>query len=326
MKILWLGQHQRRRIPFNHYYTSLEDEISKLADICFYGVGGGKYIPEFDVEKIVSKENPDVIVSFTSQYCDPHSGQYMDRYVFKNLDKVSLPKYLKCSDPHSPNFERHIHFIRDHKVDVTSLVVWEQIAEKYRKEVNCKFVWMPTGLDTKLFKDLGLERNLDVFFAGSLSSYYYPFRIQILEGLRQEKSIKSSFRGFSVHLVNEAQWYQELLTYIQDFNRAKITPFSNGIYNYPVARFFEGMACKCLTMSEKPLDADALHFIPGENFIEINPSNFLDKIKYYLKNENERKEIIEKGWETVRKYHTAEIRAKQMYEDLRELVESKQTR
>jgi len=326
MKIVWLGQYQRKRIPFCHYYASLEEEMARIADVSFYGVNGGPYLPEFDVEKIVLKENPDVIVSFTSQYCDPQTGEYLDRYTFKNLEKIQLPKYLKCSDPHSPNFERHIRFIRDMKIDMASLVVWEEIVEKYKKEVSCKFVWMPTAIDINLFKDLDLERAMDVFFAGSLDAFYYPLRTQMLLGLRRTRDIKSNLRGFRTHLVSESQWNEELKKYIRELNEAKITPFSNSIYNYPVTRFFEGMACKCLVMAEKPLDADALHFIPGENFIEINQQDYLEKIRYYLQNEDERKQIAEKGWETIQKYHTIQIRAKQMYEYLRELIESKQTR
>jgi len=309
MKIVWLGHNMKRRIPFSPYSYCMQVEMSKLANVVFYGGGGGKFIPEFDVEKIVGKEQPDVLVFFNNQKS------------FVNISKVKTPKYCKCSDPHEPNFSRHIVFINKYKADLTSICCCEGIMEKYKAKTKQRIVYLPDATCSAFFKDLGLKRDLDVYFAGSSNHKTYPLRARLITKLSKEKQIKFLLRHSEVQNVSEVEWEHQLTRYVIELNRAKITPFGTSIYNYALRRFGEGMACNSLVLAPVPKDANFLHFIPNKNFIQINMLNFMEKIHYYLKHENERKTIAKKGLETIKKYHTVKIRAKQLYDYLREIIE-----
>ena len=46
-----------------------------------------------------------------------------------------------------------------------------------------------------------------------------------------------------------------------------------------------------------------------------------DKARYYVEHEDERKEIAKRGYDTIRKYHTHKIRAKQLLGYILELVD-----
>jgi len=72
-------------------------------------------------------------------------------------------------------------------------------------------------------------------------------------------------------------------------------------------------------MSDKPLCADILHFRDGENFVEIGLDDWFEKLLYYLENEGERAKIARNGYNTVMKYHTADMRAKWFVEWLEKI-------
>jgi spore maturation protein CgeB len=72
------------------------------------------------------------------------------------------------------------------------------------------------------------------------------------------------------------------------------------------------MASKTLVCSSLPFDNLENYFVPDSNFVLINENDFVDKIIYYLEHEDERKKIVENAYEIIIKYHTSEIRAKQL--------------
>jgi spore maturation protein CgeB len=95
--------------------------------------------------------------------------------------------------------------------------------------------------------------------------------------------------------------------------------FGCGVSNYPVAKFFEGMSSETMVLAPFPKDGKELGFLPDENFVEINGDNFVDKIKWYLKHEDEKQRIVDCARETVLRDHSVEKRAKQLTDFLHEL-------
>jgi len=285
----------------------MQEEMSKIADVVYYGVNGGKFIPEFNVEKIVEKENPDVLVFWSTQL------------PFHNIDKVKVPKFCKCGDPHPPNVKRHISFINKNGIDLAGFGLWDSQMKQTYNKIKCKPIRLLRALDISIFRDLYLNRDLDVYFGGSFSPKYYPFRHTVFNNLPKE--FKCLIKHIKVQNVNEQEWTHQLNEYIRLLNRAKIVPFGNGIYNYAVKRNYEARACGALVMSPIPRDVEVLHFIPNEDYVEINRNNYIDKIQYYIKHENERNQIIKRGWEIINKHHSTKIRASQLLNYLKELIE-----
>jgi spore maturation protein CgeB len=52
--------------------------------------------------------------------------------------------------------------------------------------------------------------------------------------------------------------------------------------------------------------------------VEINRTNFEEKILYYLEHEDERKRIVENAFKTILKYHTVETRARELLRTIKE--------
>jgi len=179
------------------------------------------------------------------------------------------------------------------------------IADKYQRLLNykCKFINFPESVNINFFKDRNYNRDCDVFNSGSFVESVYPFRCLIYRTLQKHPSIKNCIRpsfGFT--------WHQ----YADMIARSKMLVDGGVAYGYTSQRFVQAMASKTLMLAPLPYDNVDNHFIPDYNFVEIDKNNFMDKILYYLRNEYERRRLIENAYQTILKYHTVEKRAKQL--------------
>lgn len=301
MKVVWWYDKKytidRQGFPFEHAATSMRMEFMKRGiDLVTYGNGWGTTEP--DARKIEKMENPDFFVIFCCQT------------KLENLDKVKCHKVMKCSDPWA-NVWSHVRFAKRNEIDLLLPIYWDA-THKYRELLKgeIKVEAMPLWVNTDWFKDLGLEREWDAFLTGAFGASAHPLRAEIVKRLREMSGeikvfIKPghglSFKG-----------------YIETINKSKIFPF--GCVELPylyktqpikwaIGKWTEAMSCRTLVMANKPTRAEDLHFESGENFVEVNASNFLGKLEYYLKDEDERLRIATNGYETIQKYHTLKVRA-----------------
>ncbi len=90
------------------------------------------------------------------------------------------------------------------------------------------------------------------------------------------------------------------------FQSAKIV-FQKARFNEITRRIFEGMATKKLVITDRLPDSKRLDlfFEEGKEFVLYDGKyDAFRKIKYYLKNEEEREKIALSGYEKVKKYYT----------------------
>ena len=289
MKVVWLGQHRHLAPSLNHLRFSL----ARIADVVAYGDGDG-FIPEFDVLKIMEKEHPDAIFIGSNQY------------KFKYLKQVSktIPKALKLGDPHA-NYERHCKWLKEN--GVYPLSVFGDWIPKYEECFGKGNVgWLPYTVDHRIFQNLGIRRPIDVFYATSPIPDLHPIRYVMSQTLPRRKEIYSF----------TPQAYLSDKKWIQTLNESKIFAFDSSRYKYAVPKFYEGLACGCAVMATRPADAERLHLTANENYIEVEPHNWLRQLKHYLARLDKLKEVAKRGYETYLKYHTADVRAKELLEIL----------
>ena len=178
---------------------------------------------------------------------------------------------------------------------------------------------MPIWINTEWFHDMKLPRTLDVFLTGNLS---HPLRSIVAQGLLRS-SLKQYIKGG--HPLN-------LRGYIEKINQSKIFPFGNvelgflrsggreSPIQWAIGKWTEAMACNTLAMSKIPTYAKELHFVPNYNFVPIDRNDFMKKIYYYLRHENERKEVARRGMETIQKYHSVKVRATEILGYMKEML------
>lgn len=178
------------------------------------------------------------------------------------------------------------------------------------------------------FRPISGPEKFDVILLGSTHYLQYPIRHAVKKGLPKLAAQKgwkylvrdrppgvSSTRKISDYEHSE---YYAGDRYAEIMGSSKSTTFDSSIYKYPLVRYWEAMACKCLVLADTPLTAEDIHLRPGHNFVEVSVNNWGEKLEYYLENDSERERVIDRGYETVMKYHTAEIRARQLVDFLEE--------
>jgi len=309
MRILYLGRNDERRCASTTWY--LKNQLAQIESVEFLGPGypGFPLLRRWDISKTVSRVyGPDCFdVIVIDHYWDVSRK-------WKNLDKIEIPKAFIISDPHHEQTGK-IEYINKNEIDLSLFVVKHSIM-RFKNKMNCSIRWLPWSVDIRVFRDYGFERDYDVTFLGTVGRYY-PLRKKILNTLKKTPDIKffTAQRPSGWNLDPKIHLFKE--NYSKVLAKSKIFIFGTSILNYPLAKFFEGMACNTLVMAPMPYDSQELHFEPGLNFVEISEENFLERIRYYLEHETERCEIARQGLNTVRKYHTVEIRAKQLVDYLK---------
>jgi len=317
---LYLGKNDdKRAVPFLNY---LKCALTKLQNLTCYGPGYQNYkytvlsslISRHNIFKIIrriyGRENPDVII--LDAYWPPCCQ-------WSNLDKIKIPKVLLVSDPQEAPLDK-IEYINRNNIDL-ALFAYKHNISGFEDKINSKIGWLPWSVNTNVFKPYGLDRKYDITLLGSMNPNVYPLRTKIRDELYKHSNIQ-----FFTQKGPSSSWNlnpKKVLireSYARIISQSKIFIFDTSIYNYAVGKFYEGMACETLVMAPIPFNSIELHFQPNYNFVPIDEYNFIEKIEYFLLHEAEREEIARRGYETVTKYHTTEIRAERLVDYLEEII------
>lgn len=197
----------------------------------------------------------------------------------------------------------------------------------YTKNLKIPHFHMAPCVDENRFKPTDEAPRYDVTFLGARGLLCYPLRNDIWDILptlaKQNKwrmLRRESPRGRSLdrkisHLSKGGGFVGE--QYANALSRSKVFIFGTSVFKYPLLKFPEGMACRTCVMADTPLTAEEMHLVPDWNFVDVNIKNWKSKLKYYLTHDEERQEIATRGYETVMKHHTTDIRARQLVDWLR---------
>lgn len=341
----------RLRIAYIHatyaYYIAyqhLREEVGRIADVKFYTLPRPweeNDPPLWDARNIVKEFSPDAII------IDVNNTVHRS---VSHMEDVNCLKIMMSDDPHNW-LERQAKFMNTAKIDIMLMMNYGRwygkpenypkwwlnpfklfpestprqpeiyggrisIADKYQRLLNysCKFISFPESVNTEFFKDRGYKRECDVFNSGSFCELVYPFRCLIYRRLKNHPKIKSCITPSFAYT-----WEQ----YAEMIAKSKMLVDGGVDYGYTSQRFVQAMASKTLMMAPIPYDNVDNYFIPDQTFVEINPSNFINKILYYLEHEDERRRIIENAYQIVCRYHTTEIRAKQLIDIIRNNLKDK---
>lgn len=246
------------------------------------------------------------------------------------LDEINIPKGCFVIDAHYSPAERRKYF-ESNKIDLIFSTTKSHFLKTHPNYKN-KFRWFPFSINSNVFKDWQLEKDIDFLLIGQVydrvkktgyrsmtAKGRYPFRDEVLDKMRDVK-------GFVFHphpghnapvsaLLNEK--------YAKELNRSKIFFTCGSKLKYPVLKYFEAPACKTLLLAEPVQDILDLGFKDGINFVACDQSNFYEKAMYYLKNEKERIKITENGYRFIHDNHTDNVRAKKFVDDVLEYIQNK---
>jgi hypothetical protein len=173
----------------------------------------------------------------------------------------------------------------------------------------------PYGVDPNIFNDKGLERVFDFGFTGALhsepdrdqSAFPIPhFRRKIQDLARTQKDLSLYLTGSDD--VNKCR-IMDYEKYAETLSQAKIWLASTGPHGDIGPRYYEIQASKTLLFCDPPPEEYRRHFRDGANCVYITSETFIEKLRYYLANEDKRNRIVNKAFNECITNHTWTSRA-----------------
>ena len=311
MKVLYLTP------DFSNFFAATYDgmirSLETHCDLTLYGPGY-KVFNDLDssrdiqevINHIYGGQDPDVIIMWDIE----GSGWAGD---FTNLEKTNALKVFWTVDTHNDAVPHRLDYLKNAEIDLI-LTTYDKAQESRYTQIfqtlGVPIDFYPFSIDPEMFKPMGIPDKYDVAVIGNMSSSYYHLRNAAHEALKDA--------GYRYHHPFKQQYVRE--EFARHINECKICVTCSGSFKGLVQKYYEVTACGTLLMADSCMDLEEQHFVDGHNFVEITAENVFEKVKYYLANPDEAKRIADQGLADVLKYHTHEVRGKELYETLKKYV------
>lgn len=328
MKILSLTEDQHNEVV--KFTTHVEDELSKLVDeMMFAGPGYPLYKEGETIDESVKRVMPDAdwVLDWNPwflKHLNP-SRTYKVACFLPDIHwnyKIGGPDKI-VGLMNQSGYDAAISLIRHLAMAGGYPNLFAIEPDYYEKHLKMPMHHQPACINPSLFRDLHLNRDIDAGMLGCASLPFYPMRTEMWSNLPTfaiRNTLKILLNGPPEHT---ALWHKHIPTlystgaivgerYVETLNKIKCFLFDTSVFRYTVYKFPEAQACGALCMSDAPLDMEAMHLIPEENFIPITIDNWRDRLLEVLKDESLRERVAKAGYESTMKYNTAEVRAKSL--------------
>lgn len=304
LTLLFITRDFSRNIERSTHY--LIEELSKVSNLyCWYEPS--------DIHHILSMlpERPDFILlnDMKHTHCPVITG----------LSSLKIPFGIIMHDLHY-RVKRRKEFIQENRIRHIFSIYRDAFLERYPEHVM-KMRWLPHFANPTIFKDYGLNKDIDMLIMGNIREKSYPFRKKMVDKL-------SGIPGFIYHKhpgYRDIKEHEKESIFIgenfsREINKAKIFLTCNLIYHYPIRKYYEVLASKTLLLAPSCKELTDLGFQPEKHFIEINERNFLEKTRYYLCHEEEREKIANQGYYFVRENHSLKRRVEQLLSMIEDIL------
>lgn len=323
LKILILVREFWKKFPKHKPKFETIQAIEKYADVRYWYRNG-------HINEIMEKLNfrPDFIIHYDIAWGSALSPS------ISGLDKIDIPKGAFVIDIHYNTGARRKYFVQN-KIDLIFSLTKSAFLKTY-PEYKEKFRWVPFSINPEVFKDWKLNKEIDYLLMGAVYDRegkepnltnsrkgLYSFREEVLVRMRDVEGFV--FHPHPGHQGRQKEGTFLNETYAREINRSKIFFTCGSALMYPVLKFFEVPACKTLLLAEPVPDILELGFEDGVNFVACDKTNFYEKAQYYLENEVERQRITENGFYFINNYHTNNVRAHELVNNIKEYIEKGRT-
>jgi hypothetical protein len=178
------------------------------------------------------------------------------------------------------------------------------------KNYPIPWAWLPFSADPTVFHSSGpfRRRKNIVGFAGS-SSNSYPVRLRAINILKQKQLLEICRKCYGSN-------YQKFLRE----NKAYLTSTE---LDSPHGKMFEILASGAAVLSGPLSTQEVLGLKDCLLIYQNDCSNIVDQAKLVIHNSNVVREIANNGYNAFRKYHTDDLRLKELYEHIQNVVNGK---
>ena len=329
LNILYLTENFRDTVRQDALYY-LEQAVEKNVNCQWAGIGWRQHKKNESIDESVRRVMPDadwvIYFDFGAQY-----RHVPIRILPENRRDYKVATYVVDLHRNPSRYVRRLNSLRLDAVLMTAIRLGKQMVngrlrsispDYYIDNLEIPFFHMAPCINPEIYKPTSDRKRFDVAFLGATFQVHYPFRYLIREELpllaRKERwnvLIRDTLPGMALDKkisFLSKKGYIVGSKYAEALAHSKAFLFGTSVYRYPLMKFYEGMGCGTCVMADVPLSAEELHLIPSWNFVAVDEGNWKEKLKYYIKHDEEREKIALMGHKTVMRHHTAEVRAKQL--------------
>ena len=243
--------------------------------------GNANWYPRACRQIAAVRRRPATVIWHTEPLPPPAaSGLSRPRLDLREIAKVVL-RDRRATDPYT-NISRIRWLARRGLPDC--LVVSGRARQAFLAEQGIVAHWVPPGYSPEHGRDLGIERDIDVLFLGTL------------DVKRRRRALKR-LEEAGLKITSEGSWYDSRAwgeSRTRLLNRAKILlDVQRRPGELSGLRLILALANKCLAVSE-PI-YDPAPFIPGKHFVTAIPEEMPQVIGHYLGHPDERHRIVDAG-------------------------------
>ena len=287
-------------------FDYLLKELDKITDLIVWN----KSADIADILKEIGTQ-PDFV--FINEYEETNSP------TISGLLSLGIPHAVNMHDLHY-NIDARKASLRRENIRYIFSYYRDRFYECY-PEFSRGLYWLPHHVNTDIFRDYGLTKDIDYLMMGAVHETVYPLRYKILKHMQNMPNfVNHEHPGYRNIDEDEIGTVFAGERYAREINRAKIFLTDNSIYSYPLAKYFEVLACNTLLLAPSTNELTDLGFIPGVHFVDINEDNFAEKAAYYLGHEAERARIARQGFEMVHSRHSTKQRAAEFLKMIKEIL------
>lgn len=293
MRILYLCNKEYYLYKMSRVRFHSMQAIGKISEVIWWGIGWDNYNNEKTVQENINNldKKPDIIVSYKP-------------LEMKNFKEVSIPKCLRYNEMFDKEWT-----IKEITESGANLVICHHKNEMpfYQEYFGnkVKFYHIPHSAETTIFKDYNLPKTTDILLVGMIHEKY-PLRQKIQKLLSKDKKLKKYNSNIFQHPgYNRGDANSDVyaIEFAKAINSSKITVTCSMVYRNRLAKYVEIPMCASVLAADLPAQdqEDFKQFI-----IEINTKmknkQIVEKLIYYLENDEERQKLIHKGLEWCKNY------------------------
>jgi len=264
-----------------------------------------------DIFDVVGFE-PDVLFV---RYDQNKLDQYIDLHRKMGLAKVNCLKVIWVGDWWTIPEKKFRFWAEDNGIGLI-VSFFPQAAQIYSN--LCKTQFLPPCFDSRTFKDWGLKKEWNIGFLGagidSYSPHYRNRRIMhnklLASGLNYFWKPHPGWSNLKDHpLVGE--------NFSKAINKCSLFVNTCGATEHPNAKYIEIPASGSVMLANRPQGIKRLHLEDGVNFVEVSIDNLVEKAKMLLNDQEKIDRIRRRAVEDSLKYHTGDVRAKELRDVIR---------
>lgn len=297
------------------------EAISKFCHVIWSGTGWDNWDGTKTVQENIDilyrgKKKPDIV------FC--HKPNTLKK--FSEIQLPSCVSYNEMDTVERPLSERRQEIV-DNKFDLVIAHHKNEMEYPEFQSLPCKMVNISHCAEKTIFKDYQLRKNTDVLLVGQIQQQRYPLRYRLsnlILKMRVDKQLYSYRMGILSHpggRIKDANSNQEAIRFAKKINSAKICLTCSGVYRCRYGKYAEIPACRSLLVADLP-DEDHEFFEQFMAVIDSKESDeeIMEKIVYYLENEEERIRLTDIGYTLTQKQFTQEHYAQRFLQAVRDFL------